>query len=111
MRDWPDETSGHVAEVDVEVAPATWPPGLRHVLREDLARADAFDEHRAEVADQRRDEILRLQSVGGAHGGRLLPERAEDAADDFRLPIEIDQAFFDQSRQFQITVQLKHLLG
>src|ERR1044072_4556540 len=108
MRNWPNETFRHVAEVDVEVAPAAWSPGLRHVLRENLARPDALDEHRAEVAYQRGDEILRAERVGRTDGSPLLPERAEAAADHFRLPVKINQPLLDQPRHLQVTVKLKH---
>jgi hypothetical protein len=109
VRDGADEALLQIAEVDVEVAPLRRPPRLRHVLREDFARADALDEHRAEVADERRDEVLLPERVGRPHGGRLLPERAEDAAHDLRLPVEVDEFFFDQPRQHEVAIKLKQL--
>src|SRR3712207_7333103 len=44
-------------------------------------------------------------------GRRLLPERAEHAADHFRLPVEVDQPLLDQPRHLQVAVKLQHLLG
>src|SRR3712207_7098568 len=63
-RDWSSDVCSsdllfQIAEVNVEVAPARRPPGFSHVLRENLSRANAFDEHRAQVPNQRADEILR----------------------------------------------------
>src|SRR5205814_6170098 len=58
-----------------------------HVLREELPRADAAHERRAEVADQRDQEIAVLERGGGADRGRLLSERAVEAADDLSLPV------------------------
>src|SRR5207253_10194451 len=56
-------------------------------------------------------EIIRPKRIGGTNGGCFLTERSIDAADHFRLTIKIDDAFFDQPREFQIAIQLKHLLG
>src|SRR5689334_14218199 len=47
MRDRANEALLHVTEVDVEISAAGWSPRFCHVLREDVARANAFDEHRA----------------------------------------------------------------
>ena len=45
MRDRPKESFFHVAEMDVEILAARRSPSLRHVLREDLPRPNAFDEY------------------------------------------------------------------
>src|SRR5205085_1626794 len=110
MRDRPNETSGHVAEVNVEVAPARRPPGLRHVLRENLSRSDAFNQHRAEIAYQRRDEILQLQSISRADCRRFLSKRTKHATHNFRLTIKIYKTLFHKPGQFQITIKLQHLV-
>src|SRR3712207_7693678 len=47
--------------------------------------------------------------VGRAHRGRLLPQRAEDAADDLRLPVEVDQALLDQPRELEPAVEFEQL--
>src|SRR4029079_9080121 len=67
MRDRTDESLGHIAEMNVEIASAGRPPGLCHVLREDVARANAFHEHGAKIANQRRDEILLFERVSSTH--------------------------------------------
>src|SRR5215212_4409871 len=74
MRDWPDEALLHIAKVDIEISSARRSPRLRHVLRKNLARPDAFDEHRAEIANQRRDEIPGLQRVSRADGRCFLAQ-------------------------------------
>src|ERR1043165_3632092 len=98
MRDGPEETFLHVAKVDIQIFPARRAPGFGHVLRKDLARADTFDEDRPEIANDRRDEIVRTERISRAHGSGFLAERTENAADNFRLAIEIDDALFDQPR-------------
>src|ERR1043165_9763854 len=95
MRDWTNEALRQIAKVNIEISAARWSPRLGHVLREDLTWLDTLDEHRAEIADQRRDEVLRFERVRGADRGRFLAQRTKYAADDFRLPVKIDQAFFD----------------
>src|SRR5215208_977899 len=97
--------------MDIEVSSAGRPPRLSHVLRKDVARADPFDEHSAEISDQGRDEVLGLKSVRTADGGRLLAQRAKHTADDFGLAIEVYQTLFYQAREFQITIKLEVLLG
>jgi hypothetical protein len=51
-----------------------------------------------------------LKRIGRPDSGRFLSERAKDAADDLRLAIKIDQTLFDEPRQFQVAIKLKHLL-
>src|SRR4051812_27628449 len=45
MRDWTDKPFLNIAEVDVEILAAGWSPRLRHVLRKDLARSNAFNQY------------------------------------------------------------------
>ena len=101
----------HVTEMDVEILSAGRSPGFSHVLRKNFARPNSFDEDRSQIANDRRDEIIRSKSVGRADCSRFLAQRTIDTADNFRLPVEIDDAFFDQSRQLQIAIQLEHLIG
>ncbi len=52
-----------------------------------------------------------LQGVGGADGGRLLAERAVEAADDLALPVEVDEPFLDDTVQPHEAVQLELLFA
>src|SRR5215212_5676358 len=97
--------------MDVEISSTGGSPRLSHVLREDVARTDTFDEHSAEVSYQGRNEVLGLKGVGTADGGRLLAQRAKHTADDFGLAIEVYQTLFNQARELQITIKLEVLLG
>src|SRR6476620_1466623 len=99
MRDWTNESLLHVAEVNVKVLSAGWTPGFCHVLREDVARLNALHEHRAKVTNQRRNEILRLESVCTANRSRFLSQRTKDTADDLGLTVKINEPFFDESCQ------------
>ena len=87
--------------MNVQILAAGRSPRLRHVLRKDVARSNALDEHRAEITDQRRDEILWLERVSGSNCRRFLTKRAKHTANDFRLPVKIDESFFYESRQLQ----------
>src|ERR1043165_6719382 len=111
MRDWTNEALRQIAKVNIEISAARWSPRLGHVLRKDLTWLDALDEHRAEIANQRRDEVLRFERVGGADRGRFLAQRTKYAADDLRLPVKIDQPFFDESREFQVAINFEQLIG
>src|SRR3979411_2712434 len=44
MRDWTNEPLLHVAEVNIEIAAAGRSPGLRHILRKNLARTNSLYE-------------------------------------------------------------------
>ena len=111
MRDRPNKTFAHVAEVDVQVFAAGRPPGLRHVLRKDFARANSFHKAGAEIANYRRDEIVRPQRVSRADRRRFLTQRTIDTTDHFGLTIEIDDPLFHQTRKLQVAIQLEQLLG
>ena len=111
MGDGTNETFFHVAKVNIQIAAAGRTPGLGHVLRKNVARANPFDEDCAQVPNQRCDEILRLQCIGRTDGSSFLAQRAKHAADNLRLPVEIDQTLLDQTRKLQVTVKLEHLRG
>src|SRR2546429_6259282 len=74
MRNWADEASVHIAEMHVEIFSTRWAPGLRHVLGKDFARPNSFNEHSAEIANDRRDEIIRPQSISRSDGGGFLAQ-------------------------------------
>src|SRR5688572_27709882 len=90
---------------------ARWTTRFCHVLREDVARPNTFYENRAEVANQRRNKILRLQGICTTHGCRLLAQRTKNTTDHFCLPVEIHKPFFDETRQLQITIEFEMLRG
>src|SRR5687767_712490 len=97
MRNRTDETLVHVAEMDIQIFAARWTISFRHVLRKDIPRPNTLNEDGAEIANQGREEILWLQSISAANCRRLLAQRAKHSADDFRLPVEIHEPFFDET--------------
>ncbi len=109
MRDLADEPALEVAEVDVELAAARRRVAPRHVLPEDLHRLGALHEHRAQIANERREKIaLRaIERVRAPHGVRFLAERPEQPADDLRLPVQVDEPLLERSRQAQVVVELE----
>ena len=64
MGNWADEPTVQITEMNVEIFSAGRTPGFGHVLGKDFARGNPFDETRAEIANDRRDEIVRTQRVG-----------------------------------------------
>src|SRR6185369_1396283 len=82
MGDWTNKALLHVAEMNVEISAARRSPGFRHVLRKNISRANSFDEHGAEITDQRRDEVLWLQCVCSSNGRRFLTERTKHTTND-----------------------------
>ena len=111
VRDLPDESSHQVAVVDVELATARGRVALRHVLLDDLGWLRALDQHRSEVADERRQHVsLRsIERIGAADSVSLLTERAEQAADYFRLAIQVDQPLFERAGESHVVVELQPL--
>src|SRR4026209_434474 len=69
-----DKALFHIAEMDVEILAARWTTDLRHVLREDVAWANAFYEDGAQIAYEWSDDILRLQRVSAANRSRFLAQ-------------------------------------
>src|ERR1044072_5358979 len=111
MRDWTNKTFLHVAEVNVEIAAAGWSPRFGHVLCKDVARADSFNEYSAEVSDQWRYEVVRLESVGSPHRRRFLPKRTKYPTNNLCLPVEIHETLFHEASELQITIEFEMLLG
>jgi len=109
-RDGADEPFLEIAEVDVEVLPCRGSGPLRHVLLEDVDRFGSLDEDRAEVADQRGDEIPGLQGVRGPHGLGLLSQRPVDAADHFALAVQVDQPLLEPAVEHHPPVEIEQPL-
>ena len=62
--------------------------GFPQILSENRARQNAFNETRADVADQRSDKIPRFERESRPDRRRFLSERSENAARQFRLVAE-----------------------
>jgi hypothetical protein len=71
----------------------------------------ALDEHRAQVADERRHHVAALEREAAAHGVGLLPERPEQPADDLGLPVERDEPLLEGAREAHPVVELELLLA
>ena len=50
-----------------------------------------------------------LKRVGRSNGSRLLPQGSKNTTNDFRLPVEIHQSLFDETREFQIAIKVEML--
>src|SRR5690349_8435866 len=111
MGDWTNKSFLHVAEVNVEVFAAGWSPRLRHVLRKDISRANALNEHGAEISNQWRDEVLRLQRVCGSNSRSFLAEGPKHTTNNLCLAVEIYETLFHQPSELQITIEFEMLLG
>src|SRR5258706_10119349 len=108
-----DESANEIAVMDVELASTRGRVSLGHVLFYDLARLRPLHEHRAEVADERREHIAlgAIQRVGAPDGVCLLAERTEKAAHHFGLTIEVHQSLLERPGQPHVVVELQHLLA
>src|SRR2546425_8892354 len=91
MRDLTEVPLLEIVEMDVQLAPTRGALRLGHVLPQDRNRLGTHDEHGAQVADQRRQDV-RVGPLG--QGVRrpdrlpLLTERAKQTADYLALALE-----------------------
>ena len=60
-----------------------------------------------EVADERPDDVLRLEGVGAAHRGRLLAAAGVEPAHHLALPVEIAQPVLDHPVELHEVVELE----
>ena len=100
-----------MAEVDVQLAAARRRISLRHVLLQHVGRFGAGDQNRAEVADQRLDDVtlFEVERVRRRDRLALLPEGAVQTADHLRLPEERDDPLLQRPRQAEVVVDLEKL--
>ena len=110
MRDLADEAAIEVAVVDVQLAASCGRVALRHVLPDDLGRLGTLHQHRAEVANERREHVAPLERERAPDGVGLLDQRSKEAADDLRLAVQVDETLLERARQSHPVVQLE-LLG
>src|SRR5437762_435313 len=102
-----------MAEVDVQLASARRAVALRHVLFDDVDRLRACDENCAEVADEWLDDValFEIERVRRRYRFAFLAEGAIEAADDFGLTKEGDEALLERARQSEVVVDLEKLLA
>jgi hypothetical protein len=67
-------------------------------LRKNLTRSNSFNKDSTQIANQRSNEVARLQRIGGADRRGFLAQRAKNTANNFCLPVEIYKSLFNQSR-------------
>src|SRR5258708_535881 len=84
---------------------------FRHVLGEDVARRNAFDEERADVADHRGHPVFFLEGGGAADGDGLLAEAGVETADDFVLAEEAGHGVLDFAIEAHEVVEVEVLLA
>src|SRR4051794_9217391 len=102
-----------MAEVDVQLAAARRRIGLGHVLLHDVRGLRAGDEDRSHVADQRLDDVALLVVERVRRGDRFafLPEGAIQAADDFRLAEQRDEALLQRAREPEVVIDVEELFA
>src|SRR5215469_11708498 len=81
------------------------------MLGEDVARWNAFDKQRANVADHGSDPVLFLKRVGRADRNRFLPEAGVQAAHDFVLAEELGHGVFYSAIEAHVVVEIQVLLA
>ena len=81
------------------------------MLRENVARLEAAHQQRADIADHRRDPVVRPQRIRRADGDGFLPQAAIEAAEDLVLPEQARQQLFERAVQPQVVVELEGLFA
>src|SRR2546422_5935313 len=100
--------------MDVQLAPARGAVGLGHVLPQDRDRLGAHDEHGAQVADQRRQDVRVGPSGQGVRRPDRLPlltERAEQAADHLGLAVEGGEPLLQGPGEPQVAIDFEQLVA
>jgi len=84
---------------------------LSHVLGENIAGRNAFDEQRANIADHGRHPVALFESVGGADGDAFLAEAGIEATHDLVLAEEPRHGVFDFAIEAHVVVEVEVLLA
>ena len=79
-------------------------------LRHHHARLDPFHQEGAEVAMQRRDEVLFPQAEAGADDDRFLADAGVDAAPHLALADEDAEALVERTNQLEPVEHLQQLI-
>ena len=101
----------HVAEVDVPVLALGRPVGAAHVLGEDPPRLDPAHDLDAEVAVQRRGDVVRCHRGRDADGGALVPAPGVERAGDLALLVEDVAALLDPARDQHVLVDREEVIA
>ena len=111
VADHRDRAEAHVAEVDVPVLPLGRPVGSAHVLREDSPRLHPSHDLGAQVAVQRRADVVGRHRGRDADGGALVAAPGVERAGDLALPVEDVAALLDPARDQHVAVDLEEVLA
>src|SRR5262249_14103125 len=84
---------------------------FRHVLHEDIARGNPFDEKCADVADHRSEPVFLFKRVCGSNRHGFLAKAAVEPADDFVLAKQLDHGVFDGAVEAHVVVEVEILLS
>ena len=84
---------------------------LSHVLRENIARGDAFNEESADVADHRSHPVALFERVGGTDGYGFLAQAGVETADDFVLAEKARHGVFHFAIEVHVVVEVEILLA
>ena len=84
---------------------------FRHVLSKDVARRNALDQQRANIANHGRDPIAFFHGEAGAHRYCFLPEARIQTADNFVLPEQAHHAFFQLPVELHVVIQIEVLFA
>ena len=113
VRDLAEEPALEIVEMDVELAAggrASVP--LAMYWRSTSTGRRPLHQHRAEVPDQRREDVAAapVEGVGAPDRVGLLAQRAEEPADHLGLPVEVHQPLFERAGEPHVVVELEQLL-
>ena len=114
VRDLTEVAALEVIEMDVQLATVRRAVGLRHVLAQNGDGLGAHHEHRAQIADQRREDVgvlAAVQSIGRPDRLPLLAEGAKQAPDHLALPVEGREPLLQRPGQPQVAIDFEQLLA
>jgi len=103
-----------VVEMHVQLAPVRGAVGFGHVLAQDGHRLGAHDQQRAQVTDQRRENVRARAAGEGVRGPdrlSLLTEGAEQAADHLALAVQGSEPLFQGPCEPQEAIDFEQLIA
>ena len=111
VADHRDQAQPRVGHVDVAVPAARRAVRAAHELGEDPPRLDAADDVDAQVAVQRRADVVGAHRGGDPDGGTLVPAARVERAGDLALLVEDVAALLDPARDQHVAVDVEEVVA
>src|SRR6202035_5241182 len=99
-----------IAKMAGAILAARWRSVLGHVLSENIAWRNTFDQQRANIANHGRQPIFLFECVRGANGNAFLAFARIQAAHNFVLAEKLHHGVFHGAVQAHVVIQVQILL-